>query len=184
MVPGIAVPSEDRKSTRLNSSHVEISYAVFCLKKKNLRQRDRHHRPLRIRDVRSSKDQGGRVAADPGPAPGERRGRGKAAEEGSQRREEAPLGTCSPSPRGSLGSHFLRSCQAEAIECVLKDDPRGVHKIETGIPQRPRLSGQDGAITIELVELSREVRSERGDGVNAASLGALPQSRREFRDPP
>src|SRR5690349_23095447 len=28
-----AVP-EDRKSTRLNSSHVEISYAVFCLKKK------------------------------------------------------------------------------------------------------------------------------------------------------
>src|SRR5690554_7428194 len=26
--------SEDRKSTRLNSSHVRISYAVFCLKKK------------------------------------------------------------------------------------------------------------------------------------------------------
>src|SRR5439155_14248732 len=27
-------PFEDRKSTRLNSSHVAISYAVFCLKKK------------------------------------------------------------------------------------------------------------------------------------------------------
>src|SRR3989442_8089778 len=27
-------PSQDRKSTRLNSSHVRISYAVFCLKKK------------------------------------------------------------------------------------------------------------------------------------------------------
>src|SRR3989442_7608549 len=27
----------DRKSTRLNSSHVRISYAVFCLKKNNLR---------------------------------------------------------------------------------------------------------------------------------------------------
>src|SRR5690554_7642677 len=27
---------EDRKSTRLNSSHVRISYAVFCLKKKRL----------------------------------------------------------------------------------------------------------------------------------------------------
>src|SRR5690606_40760693 len=27
--------SPDRKSTRLNSSHVKISYAVFCLKKKN-----------------------------------------------------------------------------------------------------------------------------------------------------
>src|SRR2546429_8538312 len=29
-----AVPSRDRKSTRLNSSHGYISYAVFCLKKK------------------------------------------------------------------------------------------------------------------------------------------------------
>src|SRR5690606_40290370 len=28
----------DRKSTRLNSSHVKISYAVFCLKKKKKRQ--------------------------------------------------------------------------------------------------------------------------------------------------
>src|SRR5436309_8374418 len=28
----------DRKSTRLNSSHVKISYAVFCLKKKNFQQ--------------------------------------------------------------------------------------------------------------------------------------------------
>src|SRR2546427_5921241 len=30
---------EDRKSTRLNSSHSQISYAVFCLKKKN-----KHHK--------------------------------------------------------------------------------------------------------------------------------------------
>src|SRR5699024_12062151 len=28
--------NRDRKSTRLNSSHVSISYAVFCLKKKNI----------------------------------------------------------------------------------------------------------------------------------------------------
>src|SRR3712207_7713999 len=28
-------PLKDRKSTRLNSSHANISYAVFCLKKKN-----------------------------------------------------------------------------------------------------------------------------------------------------
>src|SRR2546430_10248983 len=33
----------DRKSTRLNSSHSQISYAVFCLKKKKSRQ---HHRGL------------------------------------------------------------------------------------------------------------------------------------------
>src|SRR5699024_11860874 len=32
---------EDRKSTRLNSSHVSISYAVFCLKKKKKKQRHR-----------------------------------------------------------------------------------------------------------------------------------------------
>src|SRR5256885_11846206 len=29
------IPLRDRKSTRLNSSHLVISYAVFCLKKKN-----------------------------------------------------------------------------------------------------------------------------------------------------
>src|SRR5699024_12659315 len=30
----VAILNKDRKSTRLNSSHVSISYAVFCLKKK------------------------------------------------------------------------------------------------------------------------------------------------------
>src|SRR5204863_5020691 len=33
---GVCSSIRDRKSTRLNSSHVEISYAVFCLKKKKL----------------------------------------------------------------------------------------------------------------------------------------------------
>src|SRR5437868_11941269 len=32
---GRSAPQRDRKSTRLNSSHVSISYTVFCLKKKN-----------------------------------------------------------------------------------------------------------------------------------------------------
>src|SRR5690625_6696535 len=32
--PTFTFPNQDRKSTRLNSSHVAISYAVFCLKKK------------------------------------------------------------------------------------------------------------------------------------------------------
>src|SRR5690606_39489614 len=35
----------DRKSTRLNSSHVKISYAVFCLKKK--KKRSEHKTPCR-----------------------------------------------------------------------------------------------------------------------------------------
>src|SRR3712207_7110810 len=34
-VPGCRGLGSDRKSTRLNSSHANISYAVFCLKKKN-----------------------------------------------------------------------------------------------------------------------------------------------------
>src|SRR5689334_24702198 len=37
MIVGIPV-LQDRKSTRLNSSHSSISYAVFCLKKKNSEQ--------------------------------------------------------------------------------------------------------------------------------------------------
>src|SRR5690625_7007607 len=40
----------DRKSTRLNSSHVAISYAVFCLKKKNKKKRSTDN----IENTRSS----------------------------------------------------------------------------------------------------------------------------------
>src|SRR4051812_49566970 len=36
----------DRKSTRLNSSHMSISYAVFCLKKKKRSELRRHGRPI------------------------------------------------------------------------------------------------------------------------------------------
>src|SRR5690349_23225902 len=40
MVSTLFVPAgTDRKSTRLNSSHVEISYAVFCLKKQTAESR-------------------------------------------------------------------------------------------------------------------------------------------------
>src|SRR5262245_65163917 len=47
----------DRKSTRLNSSHLGISYAVFCLKKKNVNRcgRSRHMaRKISIRRKRRS----------------------------------------------------------------------------------------------------------------------------------
>src|SRR2546427_4992195 len=36
-------PGEDRKSTRLNSSHSQISYAVFCLKKKKKKNKHDIH---------------------------------------------------------------------------------------------------------------------------------------------
>src|SRR5215211_5053078 len=38
-----AAPRADRKSTRLNSSHTVISYAVFCLKKKKKNKNDLEH---------------------------------------------------------------------------------------------------------------------------------------------
>src|SRR2546430_9494019 len=42
--PVIQLPREiDRKSTRLNSSHSQISYAVFCLKKKTTDTTQRRH---------------------------------------------------------------------------------------------------------------------------------------------
>src|SRR5437773_4845239 len=40
----------DRKSTRLNSSHITISYAVFCLKKKN----KNNHNNIHITSIESS----------------------------------------------------------------------------------------------------------------------------------
>src|SRR6516164_1580020 len=43
----------DRKSTRLNSSHSSISYAVFCLKKKNKKKKNHY----RVRDQQPRKPQ-------------------------------------------------------------------------------------------------------------------------------
>src|SRR5258707_11189118 len=44
--------SSDRKSTRLNSSHANISYAVFCLKKKTRRSQCKARaRPMRCRPL-------------------------------------------------------------------------------------------------------------------------------------
>src|SRR5690606_40681797 len=44
-------PVRDRKSTRLNSSHVKISYAVFCLKKKTPPTKTRAHGPTNMREL-------------------------------------------------------------------------------------------------------------------------------------
>src|SRR2546430_11634429 len=44
--PSVGAQVIDRKSTRLNSSHSQISYAVFCLKKKN--DKDPRRLPARV----------------------------------------------------------------------------------------------------------------------------------------
>src|SRR2546421_9510195 len=60
--PGITGESAagrgDRKSTRLNSSHDQISYAVFCLKKK------KKHDTMRCRQDKKSRSVSGERAAD------------------------------------------------------------------------------------------------------------------------
>src|SRR2546430_9220860 len=50
--PVMGAPAPDRKSTRLNSSHSQISYAVFCLKKKNSDCKTRRRRQARPRAPR------------------------------------------------------------------------------------------------------------------------------------
>src|SRR3712207_7004333 len=47
----VAGATGDRKSTRLNSSHANISYAVFCLKKKNTNNTHRNKKSHRIHRV-------------------------------------------------------------------------------------------------------------------------------------
>src|SRR5688572_31597058 len=42
---------EDRKSTRLNSSHSQISYAVFCLKKKKNKKYNANEAPTKLQSV-------------------------------------------------------------------------------------------------------------------------------------
>src|SRR4051812_49723184 len=59
---GFPCGHQDRKSTRLNSSHMSISYAVFCLKKKKnanrrasaLKQHQPRHRPPHVEDTTDS----------------------------------------------------------------------------------------------------------------------------------
>src|SRR2546430_11741768 len=46
----------DRKSTRLNSSHSQISYAVFCLKKKKKRTRIQHQDKSQVTYIRQQPD--------------------------------------------------------------------------------------------------------------------------------
>src|SRR5256885_2642136 len=61
------VETRDRKSTRLNSSHLVISYAVFCLKKKNIPNRLRIAEPYErdiVHDLPSTIRVGRRLASD------------------------------------------------------------------------------------------------------------------------
>src|SRR3712207_7284554 len=46
--PAAPRPRRDRKSTRLNSSHANISYAVFCLKKKKKQPLNANHKILHV----------------------------------------------------------------------------------------------------------------------------------------
>src|SRR2546421_9488989 len=47
---------QDRKSTRLNSSHDQISYAVFCLKKKKKRMKHKDYSDVRYKNGNETTD--------------------------------------------------------------------------------------------------------------------------------
>src|SRR5579872_7576392 len=47
----------DRKSTRLNSSHVRISYAVFCLKKKKKKQKKIYKKKKKKKNIKNKTKQ-------------------------------------------------------------------------------------------------------------------------------
>src|SRR5690606_40945522 len=53
----LTVILKDRKSTRLNSSHVKISYAVFCLKKKKKKEKKRYMNRQRSRSSGSKHEE-------------------------------------------------------------------------------------------------------------------------------
>src|SRR5688572_32700328 len=53
----IEVEPEDRKSTRLNSSHSQISYAVFCLKKKKKKKTIKTHKQTKINTDKNDNQQ-------------------------------------------------------------------------------------------------------------------------------
>src|SRR2546430_11790559 len=57
--------AEDRKSTRLNSSHSQISYAVFCLKKKILNGLPQQQNAPAARLVRRDHDPAGHLLGRP-----------------------------------------------------------------------------------------------------------------------
>src|SRR5438132_10086002 len=58
-LPAMGPPPEDRKSTRLNSSHTVISYAVFCLKKKKIEGNGNSHDMMnRLYEVSEKKQYG------------------------------------------------------------------------------------------------------------------------------
>src|SRR2546430_7577419 len=54
--PHGGLAERDRKSTRLNSSHSQISYAVFCLKKKKKNNQNTHwrHAHIALRQIHSN----------------------------------------------------------------------------------------------------------------------------------
>src|SRR6266496_1377081 len=119
--PGTAWAPSDRKSTRLNSSHVEISYAVFGLKKKKSADLPHPakrsyaapaHRSVarRCRRAVGSADGSGGVSPPPrGPAPFEG-GRGSGARGGTLGRSQPVVERPRPAPssRGTPGGNDPR----------------------------------------------------------------------------
>src|SRR5437867_13120804 len=117
----------DRKSTRLNSSHRTISYAVFCLKKKRREGRGRADAPRRISDRRGARPVGpalGQSSSRDGPHARARRDRPGP----GSRRVEAPLPRAFPRARRT----GLRGGADRELLLRIPGRPRGPSPLAAG----------------------------------------------------
>src|SRR6266566_71888 len=115
----------------------------------------------------------------------EGRGRGEEAAErkGSKGREETPVGEFLNSLPDRYSLHFLRSLEPQAFERILKDDPGGGDELDPGMTKTLRFRHENGTVTVELVELSRELRCLPGNGMDPPSEGRVAEARWERCDP-
>src|SRR5207302_11356246 len=112
------------------------------------------------------------------------RGRGEEAAERkrSKGREETPVVAFSTSLPDRYGLHFLRSLEPQAVERILKHNPGGGDELGSGIPEAFRFRREHGAVAVELVELSRELRRLPGHGMHPPSEGRVAEAQWELRD--
>src|ERR1700704_1765229 len=113
------------------------------------------------------------MAPSPRTAWREGRGRGEEAAERSEGREETPVGAFDEFLSDRDGLHFFRRLEPEAVERVLEDNPSRRNELDPRVPKTLGFRREHGTVTIELVELVREVGRFPGHGMDPPSEGRV-----------